>query len=74
MAEKVVPPRFAVLHGAVYEEIDGERTYTPTHPVYVNPRHVVAFYSHTILTANNKIRVMENEDEIRAALEEVRYY
>ena len=56
------------FRGAQMHEEDGKREYVSVGPVAVNVDQIVAYYDHTILSANNKIRIMETYEEIKAKL------
>lgn len=60
--------RLIEFNGA-YMAADEDRGYKSSgKQITVIAEQVVAFYDHTILTASNKIRVMETYDEIKAKL------
>lgn len=55
--------------GATMTEKDnGEREYQQRGPVWINPDMVAGVYDHTILISGNRIRVMQNLNEILAKL------
>ena len=57
-------PIFVELMGARLHEQDGERTYEPIGPITISQDHLYAFYDHTLILGDVKIRVMESYDDI----------
>ncbi len=56
---------FTRFHGAnMNTDDDGTRHYSDRGPIWLRKDAVIGFYSHTILTQSNVIRVMENLKEI----------
>ncbi len=56
------------MGAAMSEDENGNRTYTPRGPIWINPDQVAGVYDHTILTCGNRIRVMETACEIVARI------
>lgn len=63
---------FLKFEGAAMTEGDNGREYKPRGPIWIESNAIVAYYSHTVLTNQNKIRVMETEEDIRLKLRPVR--
>lgn len=55
---------FVKFNGASCRADGEKKVYEPIAPIYINEDAVVAFYDHTIMTQNNKLRVMEDLEDI----------
>jgi len=56
------------FQGANLEENAGERVYTPRGDFWANVEALTGFYDHTLLFANNKVRIMEDSNTIAEKL------
>ena len=62
--------RFVKFTGAYASMDETEKKYIPRGGISIRVDAIIGFYDHTILTANQKIRVVETYEEIKRKLED----
>lgn len=62
--------RFVKFTGAYSSMDETEKKYIPRGGISIRVDAIIGFYDHTILTTNQKIRVVETYEEIRKKLED----
>lgn len=62
--------RFVKFTGAYASMDETEKKYIPRGGISIRADAIIGFYDHTILTTNQKIRVVETYEEIKRKLED----